>query len=52
MGGLSVMPLFCNAVLCALSSFAIISLGGGVVGEDRAAVLLLCSECHSAVIIL
>ena len=42
------MSLFCFAVLCVLSSFAIISLG-----KKRAGCFsLLCSECHLAVIIL
>ena len=39
-----VRPLFCFAVLCVLSSFAIIS--------ERVALLMLCSEWHVAVIVL
>ena len=40
--------LFCFAVLCVLSSFAIIWLGN----RELAALLVLCSECHVDVIIL
>ena len=46
--GFSVRSLFCFAVLCVLSSFAIISLGK----RKLVALLLLCSECHVAVIVL
>ena len=46
--GFCVRSLFCFVVLCVLSSFAIIST------EKRGLVasLLLCSECHVAVIAL
>ena len=40
--------LFCFAVICVLSSFAIISLGK----RELTALLLLCSECHVSVIAL
>ena len=46
--GFCVRFLFCFAVLCVLSSFAIISLGK----RELVALLLLCSECHGAVIVL
>ena len=45
--GFSVGSLFCCAVLCVLSSFAIISHGK----RARVALLLLCSECNVAVIV-
>ena len=45
---LSVRSLFCFAVLCVLSGFEIILLGK----KELVALLLLCSECHVAVIIL
>ena len=48
---LLLLPLFvgtCFAVLCVLSSFAIISLGK----IELVALLLLCSECHVTFIIL
>ena len=49
-GGLvfSVRSLFCFAVLCVLSSFASVSLGK----RELVALLLLCSECHVAIIAL
>ena len=40
--------LFCFAVFFAISSFAIISLGK----REPVALLLLCSKCHVAVIVL
>ena len=40
--------LLCFAVLCALASFATISLGK----RELVALLLLCSECHVTVIVL
>ena len=40
------MSLFCFAVLCFLSSFAIISLGK----REVVALLLLCSECHMSLL--
>ena len=46
--GFSVSFLFCFAVLCVLSSFGIISQGK----RELVDVLLLCSECHVAVIVL
>ena len=46
--GFCVNSLFCIAVLCVLASFAIISLGQ----NELVALLLLCYECHVAVIIL
>ena len=45
------MSLFCFAVFCVHSSFAIISLGKRESWKKNA-ILLLCSECHVAVIIL
>ena len=44
---LSVRSLFCFVVHFVLSSFAIISLGK----RELVALLLLCSECHAAVIL-
>ena len=41
-------PCFYFTVLCFLSSFAIISLGN----RELVALLLLCSECHVAVIVI
>ena len=41
-------PCFCFTVLCVLSSFAIICLGK----SEPVTLLLLCSECHVAVIVL
>ena len=46
--GASVRYLLCFAVLCVLSIFAIIPLGK----RELVALLLLCSDCHSAVIVL
>ena len=46
--GFCVGSLFCYAVLCVLSSFAIIPLGK----RKLVALLLLCSGCHIAVIAL
>ena len=46
--GFSAGSLFCFAVLCVLSSFAIISLGK----RELVALLLFCPECHAAVIVL
>ena len=46
--GFSVGSMLCFAVLCALSSFAIILLGK----REPVALLLLCSECHVTVIVL
>ena len=44
----SIRSLFCFAVLCVVSIFAIISLGK----RELVALLLLCSECHVTVIVL
>ena len=41
-------PFFCFAVLSVASSFAIILLGK----RELVALLLLCSECHVAVVFL
>ena len=46
--GFSIRSLFCFAVLCVVSIFAIISLGK----RELVALLLLCSECHVTVIVL
>ena len=43
-----VRPLLCLAVLCVLSSFAIILLGS----KELVALLLLCSECHHVAVIV
>ena len=43
-----VKSLFCFAIVCVLSSFAIIWLGK----RELVALLLLCSECHVAVIVI
>ena len=42
------MSLFCFAGVCVISSFAIISLGT----RELVALLLLCSICHVALIVL
>ena len=43
-----IRSLFCFAVLSVVSSFAIISLRK----RELVALLLLCSECHVAVVVL
>ena len=48
MGGFCVRYMFCCAVLCVLSSFAIIPLGERVL----VILLLLSSECHVFVVVL
>ena len=47
-GGAGVRTLFCYAVLCVLSSFAIICAEKG----EPVALLLWSSSCHVAVIVL
>ena len=46
--GFNYCSLFCFAVFCVVSSFAIISLGK----RELFALLLLCSECYVAVLAL
>ena len=45
---ISVRTLFRSAVLCALSSFAIMLLGK----RELVALLLLCPECHVVVLVV
>ena len=47
-GNLSIRSLFCFAILCVVSSFANNLLGK----RELVALLLLCFECHVAVIFL
>ena len=44
----NVRALFCFAVLCIISSFAIVSLGK----REQVALLVLCNECHVAVFVI
>ena len=46
--GFRVSSLVCISVCCVRSSFAVISLGK----RELVALLLLCSECHVAVIVI
>ena len=45
---IGVRTLFRSAVLCVLSSFAIMSLGK----RELVALLLLCPECHVVVLVV